>query len=153
MLGYHQTRDPHVHGLPSRRRTMSERSMTDSHGQPGILLTLSSVRSRRHSYHSQADSAGSIPVTRSVREKRGSRTELVDSRPCQSMLSVLAWATLGHTYPHLGTHLSGSEDAQLLPSRSPASVLRSSKVTRVCLRNHELNVNGLNYSAAQKRDR
>ena len=63
MLGYHQPRDPHVHGLPSRRRTMSERSMTDSHGQPGILLTLSSVRSRRHSYHSQADSTGSIPVT------------------------------------------------------------------------------------------
>ena len=62
MLGYHQPRDPHVHGLPSRRRTMSERSMTDSHGQPGILLTLSSVRSRRHSYHSQADSPDSIPV-------------------------------------------------------------------------------------------
>ena len=75
MLGYHQPRDPHVHGLPSRRRTMSERSMTDSHGQPGILLTLSSVRSRRHSYHSQADSAGSIPVTRSKREQRCSTSE------------------------------------------------------------------------------
>jgi len=54
---------------------MSERSMTDSHGQPGILLTLSSVRSRRHSYHSQADSAGSIPVTRSKREQRCSTSE------------------------------------------------------------------------------
>src|ERR1035437_7647347 len=75
MLGYHQPRDPQVHGLPSRRRTMSERSMTDSHGQPGILLTLSSVRSRRHSYHSQADSAGSIPVTRSKHEQRCSTSE------------------------------------------------------------------------------
>ena len=31
-----------------------------------MLLTLSTVRSRRHSYHSQAESAGSIPVTRST---------------------------------------------------------------------------------------
>jgi hypothetical protein len=50
-------------------RTMSKRSLADSHGQSGILLTLMPVRSRRHSYHSQADSAGSIPVTRSTREK------------------------------------------------------------------------------------
>src|ERR1035437_5200332 len=75
MLGYHQPRDPHVHGLPSRRRRMSERSMTDNHDQTGTLLTLSSVRSRRHSYHSQADSAGSIPVIRSKREQRCSTSE------------------------------------------------------------------------------
>src|SRR5450759_3543330 len=54
---------------------MNERSLTDSHGQAGVLLTLSAVRSRRHSYHSQADSAGSIPVTRSKREKRCSTSE------------------------------------------------------------------------------
>jgi hypothetical protein len=33
---------------------------------------------------------------------------------------IHAWATLGHTYPHLGTHPSGSEDAQLVLSCSPA---------------------------------
>src|SRR5665647_1231244 len=49
---------------------MSERSLTDSHGQIGMLLTLSAVRSRRHGYHSQAHSAGSIPVTSSTFEKR-----------------------------------------------------------------------------------
>jgi len=49
---------------------MSERCLAVNHGQPGVLLTLFAVRSRRHSYHSQADSAGSIPVTRSTREKR-----------------------------------------------------------------------------------
>lgn len=39
------------------------RSMTDSHGQIRTLVTLSSVRSRRHSFHSQADGAVSILVT------------------------------------------------------------------------------------------
>jgi len=54
---------------------MSERCLAVNHGQPGVLLTLFAVRSRRHSYHSQADSAGSIPVTRSKREKRCSTSE------------------------------------------------------------------------------
>jgi hypothetical protein len=37
---------------------MSERSLAGTHGQTGVALTLSTVRSRRrHSYHSQADSA------------------------------------------------------------------------------------------------
>ena len=54
---------------------MSERCLAVNHGQPGLLLTLFAVRSRRHSYHSQADSAGSIPVTRSTREKRCSTSE------------------------------------------------------------------------------
>jgi hypothetical protein len=37
---------------------MSERCLTVSHGQIGMLLTSSCVRARRHSYHSQADSGG-----------------------------------------------------------------------------------------------
>jgi len=35
---------------------MSERSLTDTHGQIGMVLTLSAVLSRGHSFHSQADS-------------------------------------------------------------------------------------------------
>jgi len=54
---------------------MSERCLAVNHGQPGVLLTLFAVRSRRHSYHSQANSAGSIPVTRSKPEKRCSTSE------------------------------------------------------------------------------
>jgi hypothetical protein len=65
---------------------MSERSLTDSHGQLGILLTLSAVRSRRHSYHSQADSAGSLPVTRSTREKCCNRCGCAESRSQGSVL-------------------------------------------------------------------
>ena len=49
---------------------------------------------------------------------------------CQTRVSVPARATFGHTYPHLGTHPSASEDAQLVSSCSPASVLRSSNVTQ-----------------------
>jgi hypothetical protein len=37
---------------------MSERCLAVNHGQIGVLLTLFAVRSRRHSYHSQADSGG-----------------------------------------------------------------------------------------------
>jgi hypothetical protein len=68
MLGCHQPRDSHVHGRPSRGLTMSERCLAVNHGHSGVLLTLFAVRSRRHSYHSQADSAGSIPVTRFTRK-------------------------------------------------------------------------------------
>src|SRR5664280_1643037 len=49
---------------------------------------------------------------------------------CRTRVSVLARATLGHTYPHLGTHPSASEDDQLVSSCSPASALRSSNVTQ-----------------------
>jgi hypothetical protein len=35
-----------------------------------MLLTLASVRSRKHSCHFHTDSCSSIPVTRSTREKR-----------------------------------------------------------------------------------
>jgi hypothetical protein len=58
---------------------MSERSLEETHGQMGMLLTLSAVRSRGHRLHSQADSAGSIPVTRSTREKRCSSCGFADS--------------------------------------------------------------------------
>jgi hypothetical protein len=68
MLGYHQPRDSHIHGRPSRGLTMNERCLTVNHGQTGVLLTMFAVRSRRHSCHSQADSAGSIPVTRFTRK-------------------------------------------------------------------------------------
>jgi len=56
-----------------------------------MLLTPSAVRSRRHSYHSQADSAGSIPVTRSTREKRChvSRGEVASIRPIVSRFFTL----------------------------------------------------------------
>jgi hypothetical protein len=74
------------------------------------------------------------------------------SGQCQTRVSVLARATLGHTYPHLGTHPSASEDAQLVSSCSPASVLRSSNVTQRVSPQYELDVNGLNYNAAKKRD-
>jgi hypothetical protein len=39
---------------------------------------------------------------------------------CRTRVSVLARATLGRTYTHLGTHPSAPEDAQLVPSCSPA---------------------------------
>src|SRR5664280_2532418 len=98
---------------------------------------------------SQADSAGSIAVTRSTLEYYCSRAVFENSGLCRIRVSVLARATLGHTYPHLGTHPSASEDAQLVPSCSPAvrfSGLPTSP--RACLRKYELNVNGLNYNAA-----
>src|SRR5450759_5646935 len=63
---------------------------------------------------------------------------------CGTRAPVRARATLGHTYPHLGTHPSGSEDAPLVPSCSPA--VRFSglpKSPRDCLRKYELDVNGL----------
>ena len=96
---------------------MSERCLAVNHGQPGVLLTLFAVRSRRHSYHSQADSAGSIPVTRSIREDSCSRTELVDFDSLGICVSGHARATLGHRYPHLDTHASVSE------GRSACSVM------------------------------
>src|SRR5450759_1602566 len=46
-----------------------------------MLLTMSAVLSRRGSYHSQADSAGSIPVTRSRREKPCDRGGSTGSSP------------------------------------------------------------------------
>jgi hypothetical protein len=53
--------------LPGSRHglTMNERCLAVNHGQPGVLLTLFAVRSRRHSYHSQADNVSPTPVTRS----------------------------------------------------------------------------------------
>ena len=58
---------------PSRRRTISERCVTDTHGQIGMLLTLSAVPLRRHSYHSQADSERLAP-RRPERPRLGTQT-------------------------------------------------------------------------------
>jgi hypothetical protein len=63
--------------LTLRRRTISERALTDSHGQTGTLLTLFAVRSRRHSYHSQADSAVPIPSPAPRARNRFSGKELL----------------------------------------------------------------------------
>jgi hypothetical protein len=73
---------------------------------------------------SQADSAGSIPVTRSTREKRCNKIELEDSGPpaCSVMFS--------------GCAFSGSSN--LTQVGSP--------------RNYELDVNGLNYNSTKKCD-
>ena len=86
---------PRPQALRQYRARTRAGSMTDSHGQIGMLLTLSAVRSRRHSYHSQADSAGSIPVTRSTREKRCYTYESgaifhLDRRPSASEISTRA---------------------------------------------------------------
>ena len=47
--------------LTWRGLTISERSLAGTHGHIGALLTLFSVRSGVHSFHSQAECAGSIP--------------------------------------------------------------------------------------------
>ena len=81
---------------------------------------LQHTRTRWDKNSSQADSAGSIPVTRSIREKCCSRTELEDSR---SLPLCVSGSGTGHCGPHLSTPRdppSGSEDAQLVSSCSPA---------------------------------
>jgi hypothetical protein len=95
---------------------------------------------------SQADSAGSIPSPAPI-------TNCVAAEPysgipvlCKTHILVLAWATSGHTYPHLGTPPSASEDAQLVASCYPAVRLSgSSNVARASLRKHEGRVNGLSH--------
>jgi hypothetical protein len=82
------------------------------------------VRSCRDSYHSQADSAGSIPVIRSTREKRCSRTVFENYRSYRIRVSVLAQATLGHTHPHLGTPLQLQKTLRLLRHDLRPSILR-----------------------------
>ena len=62
---------------------------------------------------------------------------------CRTRVSVLARATLGHTYPHLGTRPSASEDAQLVPLCDPVLRFfqrRQGESPRIRGR-----VNGLNY--------
>jgi hypothetical protein len=133
------------HGL-----TMSERCLAVNHGQPGVLLTLSAVRSRRHSYHSQADSAGSIPVTRSMLEYRCNRT-VFDK--FSSLPNPCFGPRPGHSGPHLSTprHSPFSFRGRSACSVifSGCSVFRSSNVTRACLRKFELDLNGLNYNVAE----
>src|ERR1019366_147458 len=101
---------------------------------------------------SQADSAGSIPVTRSIREQRCNTSESVDSRP----LPIPAFGPCaGHIGPQISTPQHSSsvqKDAPPVPSRSPAVRPVFPTAPRVYLRKHELDVNGLNYSTAKKHD-
>jgi len=125
MLGYDQPRDSHFHERPCHGRTISERSLTDSHGQSGMLLTLSAVRSRRHSYHSQADSAGSIPVTRSTHEKR-----------CRTMQSDAISLWIRHPLAsEIGTRALPCPWPSLLDSLAPAAMdVSGSSSNRVSMR-------------------
>jgi hypothetical protein len=103
---------------------------------------------------SQADSAGSIPVTRSKHEKRCSTGEFEDSSSplicIRSMLGPL-WATDIHTST---LTLQFQKDAQLVLSCSPAVRFCGSPTSpKSCLRHYfELEVNGPNYVAAKKLD-
>jgi len=90
-------------------------------------------------------------------KERCNTSESVDSRRlCRSVLSVHARATLGHIGPQISTPQHSSsvqKDAPPVPSRSPtvrSPVLPTAP--RVYLRKHELDVNGLNDSAAEKHD-
>src|SRR5665811_185491 len=103
-----------IRDRPWRGLTINERSLAGTHGQIGAALTLSAVRPREHSFHSQADSAGSIPVTRSTREYCCSRTVF-------EALSPPPNSCFGPRPGHFGPHLStprhsppASEDAQLV---------------------------------------
>ena len=60
----------------------------------GMLLTLSSVRARTHSYHSQADSAGSIPVTRATGQNRCHISQS-STTPTLGQLRILSIAVIG----------------------------------------------------------
>ena len=121
--------------------------MTDSHGQPGLLLTLSSVRSRRHSYHSQADSAGSIPVTRSKREKRCNRTILENSG---SLRGRVFGSYSGHLGPRISTPRDSAFSFQRTLSLFCCRHIGSSDLARPCLR-HDCapNVDVLDFDAAK----
>ena len=66
---------------------------------------MSPARQGGHNFHSQAECAGSIPVTRSTRGKRCSTIELEDP-------SFLLIRVFGRC---LGCHPSASQDAQLVP--------------------------------------
>jgi len=99
---------------------------------------------------SQADSAGSIPVTRSTREKRCSRTELEALRPLPMRVSG---PRAGHFGPHLSTPLHSPfrfrGRSACSAKFSGCSVLPSSNLTEACLRKCERDLNGLNYSVAK----
>jgi hypothetical protein len=61
-------------------------------------------------------------------------------------------ATLGHTYPHLGTHPSASEDAQLVPLCSPTTCSRILPTSpKGCPRHdYELDVTGSTTTARKE---
>ena len=70
MLGYYQARDSRVHGGPRAQRAVrvQQAGINTDHWAPRHTWT--PEHARTHVWVSQADSAGSIPVTRSTREKR-----------------------------------------------------------------------------------
>ena len=102
---------------------------------------------------SQADSAGSIPVTRSMLEYRCSRTVFESSG---SLPNPYFGLCLGHCGPQLST----PRDSLIsFRGRSACSVMFSAvRFTSLptspweCLRKYELDVNGLNDNAAKKRN-
>ena len=97
----------------------SVRQLTASRGFTRASTPRTTIASARvdspYQVGSQADSAGSIPVTRSTREKRCNTSTFDDSSSLRIRTFGLLRATLGHTYPHLGTRLQPQEDAQLVP--------------------------------------
>src|SRR5664279_4508472 len=111
---------------------------------------LQHTRTRWDKNSSQADSAGSIPVTRSTREKRCSRTIFEGFR---SVSDPRFGPRPGHFGPHLSTPRhspSASEDAQLVPSCSPAVRFSALPTSPGRLRKFELDLDGLTYNAAEK---
>jgi hypothetical protein len=80
--------------------TINERSLAGTHGHIRAALTLSAVRSRRHSYHSQADSPFSITVTRSTHENAAAQTNLRISVLFSESLWVQEMALRGHRRSH-----------------------------------------------------
>ena len=94
--------------LPSRLTlgglAIDGRSLAGTHGQIRVALPLSAVRSGGLSYHSQADSAGSIPVTRSIREKRCNTGESSAILPVgqRSPVSEISTRAITACHYHLG---------------------------------------------------
>jgi len=113
-------------------------------------MSLQDTETRWDKNSSQADSAGSIPVTRSMFEYRYSRIRFENSFPLPNQC-------FGPRPGHFGPHLSTPGDSSLrFIGRlacsvifSGCSVLRSSNVTRTCLGKFELDLNGLNYNVAE----
>ena len=158
-VGYHQliTPSPHLSRLPApcprRAHTSGDsRPIAGSSGCPSpaqssgpprwiTLIKLVPKLTVRVRFPSPA------PHAKSVAAEPYSRLLV----PFLTGVSVLARATSGHTYPHLGTHPPASEDAQLVPSCSPAVRLPGLPTSPgECLRKLELDADGLSCNAAKK---
>src|SRR5664280_504902 len=122
------------------------RQASKGHSRPLVAAKLAENQAQTpmSSNSSQADSAGSIPVTRSTREYCCSRTECEASSSCETRGFQSTAGPLWATHFHHGAHPSVSEGRSACPvvfSGSP--VLPTSP--KLCLRhNYELDVNGLN---------